>query len=364
MSSLFSPSHAPRLRDAYEDKFLIGTTLSIKTIQGEDLASTAIAQSHFNAFTAENSMKPSMVQPVPGQFYWAESDRLVELAKQCGATPIGHTLVWHEQTPRWFFQAPDGEPLSRDAALAHMRTHIAEVAGRYRAQVKQWDVVNEAISDAPGEELRPSPWLKVAGEEFIAEAFRAAHAADPDAVLIYNDYNIERGEKRAKTLRLLKRLLDDHVPVHAVGIQGHWHLNYPDLDEIECAIERFAALGLRVMITELDLGVLPNKYQGADIAVRQELKPEINPYTHCLPQAIASQQAERYEQLFRLFLRYQSVIDRVTFWGVHDGISWLNNFPVRGRTDYPLLFDREGHPKPALAGVAKAASDISYSQTL
>lgn len=359
MPSVSAPSHALRLRDAYEDKFLVGTALSIEALRGKDLVSTAIAQSQFNAFTAENSMKPALVQPVPGEFYWTEADRMVELAEECGATPIGHTLVWHQQTPRWFFQTAEGEPLSCERALGNMRTHIAEVAGRYKGRVKQWDVVNEAISDIPGEELRSSPWLEVAGEEFIAEAFRAAHAADPDAVLIYNDYNIELGEKRDKTLRLLKRLLDDEVPIHAVGIQGHWHLDVPNLNEIEEAIKQFAALGLRVMITELDLSVLPSNYQGADISVRQELEPELNPYRHGLPDTVALRQAKRYEEMFQLFLRYQSVIDRVTFWGVHDGISWLNNFPVRGRTDYPLLFDREHRPKPALAAVAREAHGAS-----
>lgn len=364
MTSIPRPLTAPRLKDAYKDRFLIGTALSVEALRGHDPASLEIARRNFNAFTAENSMKPDRVQPRPGEFHWTEADHLVELAEQCGAVPIGHTLVWHQQTPHWFFETPQGEPLPREAALENLRVHTAAVASRYRGRVRQWDVVNEVISDEPGEELRPSPWLRATGEEFIATAFRTAHAADPDAVLIYNDYNIETGEKRAKTLRLLQKLLAQDVPVHAVGIQGHWHLDYPDLSEIEPAIQQFAALGLRVMITELDMGVLPTKYRGANIEARETLRPEMNPYAGGLPDAVAERQAERYEEIFALFLRYESVIDRVTFWGVHDGISWLNNFPVQGRTDYSLPFDRQGRPKPAYYAVGRAAHTATYPQAV
>ncbi len=354
MSSLLPSLTKAHHRDMYKTDFLLGTALSVEVLRGEDAASLELAQRNFNAFTAENSMKPSHVQPSPGTFCWDESDRMVQLAQDCGAAAIGHTLVWHEQTPKWFFETPTGIPLEREVALANMGSHIATVVGRYKGRIQQWDVVNEAISDSPGEDLRSSPWLKAAGEEFIAEAFRAAHKADPSALLIYNDYNIELSEKREKTLRLLKRLQEQEVPIHAVGIQGHWHLDYPELSEIECAIELFASLGLRVIISELDIGVLPTKYQGANIQVQQALKPEMNPYTKGLPEEVAHQQALRYEEIFSLFSRYQSVIDRVTFWGIHDGVSWLNHFPVRGRTDYPLLFDRKCQPKPAFHAVERA----------
>lgn len=331
-------------------------------LRGEDPLSVGISQRDFNAFTAENSMKPILVQPTPGRFCWDEADSLVELAQQCGASVVGHALVWHQQTPRWFFQNPDGSPLSQEEALKNLREHIAAVVGRYKGHVKQWDVVNEAISDEPGEEMRQSEWFQAAGEEFIVEAFHAAHQADPDAVLIYNDYSIEVGAKREKTLRLLKRLLQAGVPVHAVGIQGHWHLDYPDIEDIERGIEEFAALGLRVMITELDVSVLPTSYHGADISVRETLRPETNPYRFGLPVVVAQRQAERYEQIFAMLLRHSDAIDRVTFWGVHDGMSWLNNFPVPGRTDYALLFDRQGHPKPAFFAVNNAVVATSYAE--
>ncbi len=354
------PGNVPPLKAAFEGKFLIGTTLNYPALQGRAPMDVAIATTHFNAITPANSMKPDALQRVEGQFTFADGDRLVEIAEKSGATPIGHVLVWHEQTPAWFFQGPDGQPVSRELALARLRQHIATVVGHYKGRVKQWDVVNEAISDRPGELLRQTPWLKAIGEDYIAEAFRAAHEADPDAILIYNDYNIELAYKRPKALQLLRSLLDQKVPIHAVGIQGHWRLNTPDFAEVEKAIQQFGALGLKVMITELDIGVLPTRYQGADISVRETMTPEqqavLNPYAAGLPDTVAQQQAERYRQAFAMFLRHPEVIGRVTLWGTQDGDSWLNNFPVRGRTDYPLLFDREGKPKPAFFAIRQAAT--------
>jgi endo-1,4-beta-xylanase len=322
------------------------------------LTETAIATRHFSALTAENSMKPEALQPAEDRFTFDEADRLVEIAEQCHATPIGHTLVWHAQTPAWFFVGPDGGPAGRDLALARLRTHIDTVVGRYKGRVRQWDVVNEALSDAPGGWLRPSPWRDTIGDDFIAEAFRAAHAVDPSAILIYNDYNIELPDKREKALRLLRSLRDEDVPIHAVGIQAHWRRNTFDLTDVEIAITQFAALGLKVMITELDISVLPADYQGADIGATQTMTPQqrsvMDPYTAGLPEEIALQQAEQYRQAFALFLRHRDVIGRVSFWGAYDGASWLDNFPVRGRTDYPLLFDRSGKPKPAFNAVLHA----------
>ncbi len=347
------------LKSAFDSKFLIGTALDWPALLGRTPMIVDIATGHFSAFTCVNSMKPDFTQPEEGRFTFEQGDRMVEIAQECGATPIGHTLVWHSQTPRWFFRGPDGQPPSRELALARMREHIATVVGHYKGTVKQWDVVNEAISDAPGEFLRPTPWFKAIGEDYIAEAFRAAHEADPEAILIYNDYNIELGYKRPKALRLLKSLLDQKVPIHAVGIECHWRLQGVNLAEVEDSIKQFAALGLKVMITELDMGVLPTRYRGADVSVRERMTPEqraeMDPYVAGLPDDVAQKQAELYRQVFEMFVRHRDVIGRVTFWGTHDGDSWLNGFPIPGRTDYPLLFDRQGRPKPAFRAVLQAA---------
>jgi endo-1,4-beta-xylanase len=354
-----SPQCASALKDAFKGKFLIGTALSWQALQGREPRSIEIARTHFNALTAENSMKPQTLQPNEGQFNFTDGDCLVQIAEESGATVIGHTLVWHEQTPNWFFHGANGGPLSRELALRRMREHIAAVMGHYKGRVQQWDVVNEAISDTPGEVLRQSPWLQAIGEDYIAEAFRAAHEADPDAILIYNDYNIEKEYKRGRAMEVLKSLLDQRVPIHAVGIQGHWRMDNPSFAEVEESIKQFAALGLKVMITELDIGVLSNVYQGSEINKRQamtaEMKPVMDPYVDGLPDEVAQQQAERYRQAFEMFLRHKDAIERVTLWGVDDGGSWFNNFPLFGRTDYPLLFDRQGKPKPALFAIREVA---------
>lgn len=354
-----SPWDVPPLKDAFRGKFLIGTALNYPALQGKAPMDVAIATTHFNAITPGNSLKPDFTQREEGRFTFDQGDRLVEIAEKSGATPIGHVLVWHDQTPAWFFKGPDGQLPGRELALARMRRHIAAVAGHFKSRVRQWDVVNEAISDTPGEWLRPTPWLKAIGEDYIAEAFRAAHEADPRAILIYNDYNIELGYKRPKALRLLRSLLDGKVPIDAVGIQGHWRLDTPDFAEVEEAIKEFGALGLKVMITELDIGVLPTRYHGANLSVRESMTPEqkavMDPYVSGLPDEVARRHADRFRQAFEMFLRHRDVIGRVALWGTHDGDSWLNNFPVRGRTDYPLLFNRQGRPKPAFYAVQRAA---------
>jgi endo-1,4-beta-xylanase len=357
------PGEMAPLKNAFDGKFLIGTALSAAALQGRAPMEVAIATRHFSAFTCENSMKPGSLQPDEGRFTFDQGDSSVEIARECGAAVVGHTLVWHSQTPAWFFRSPGGGLPSRELALARLRKHIATVVGHYKGKVREWDVVNEAISDAPDEFLRPSPWYRAIGEEYIAEAFRAAHQADPKAILIYNDYGIERAYKRPKALKLLRSLLDQKVPVHAVGIQGHWRLDGLNLAEVEESIQQYAALGLKMMITELDLGVLPARYRGADVSVRETMTAEeraaMDPYMGGLPVEVARKQADLYRQAFAMFLRHRKAIGRVTFWGSHDGGSWLNNFPIQGRTDYPLLFDRKGRPKPAFFAVREAAQAAS-----
>lgn len=357
-----SSSEVAPLKDAFKGKFRIGTAVGTAVLRGQDAAGEAVLSRHFNALTAENSMKPEGVQPREGEFTFADADRLVEIADKAGASVVGHTLVWHSQTPRWFFQSKDGQPVTRELALERLRTHIKTVVGRYKGKIKEWDVVNEAINDGPGV-LRQTPWLRAIGEDYIAEAFRAAHEADPDAILVYNDYNIELDYKRPKALEILKKLVDQKVPIHAVGIQAHWRIENPPMAETEKAIKEFSALGLRVMITELDMGVLPSKYQGADVSRVETMSPEqvavMNPYTKGLPAEVAEIHAKKLHEAFELFNRYSSVIGRVTLWGVDDGHSWLNGFPIRGRTDYPLLFDRDLKPKPAFFEIQKAVQTSS-----
>ncbi|MFN3729418.1 MAG: endo-1,4-beta-xylanase [Fimbriimonadaceae bacterium] len=354
-------SPAP-LKDSFKGKFRIGAAVSTALLRGQDTDTEQVLRRHFDSLTAENAMKPDAIQPRPGEFTFTDADRLMEIAKETGAEVVGHTLVWHSQTPRWFFEGENGQPVTREVALERMRTHIKTVVGRYKGRVKEWDVVNEAINDGAGV-LRQSPWLRAIGDDYIAEAFRAAHEADPEAILVYNDYNIELDYKRPKAVELLKKLVDEKVPIHAVGIQAHWRMDNPPLAETEKAIKEFSALGLKVMITELDIGVLPTRYQGADISRTERMTAEqeavMNPYTGGLPDDVAQKHGQAYRDAFELFLRHRDSIGRVTFWGVHDGHSWLNNFPIRGRTDYPLLFDRKLKPKPAFFEVQRAATSVN-----
>jgi len=361
MSEVTETQAVTPLKNAFKGKFRIGAAVSTAMLQGQDDGSTQLVKTHFDSVTAENAMKPAEIQPREGEFTFKDADKLVEIAQQSGGSVVGHTLVWHSQTPGWFFQGKDGQPVTREVALARLRAHIKAVVGRYKGKIKEWDVVNEAINDGPGL-LRQTPWLKALGDDYLAEAFRAAHEADPDAILVYNDYNIELDYKRPKALELLKKLLDQKVPVHAVGIQSHWRIENPPFAETEKAIQEFSALGLKVMITELDMGVLPTRYQGADVSRREAMTPEqmavMNPYTKGLPDEVAVKHGEKLKEAFDLFLKYRKNIGRVTLWGVNDGHSWLNNFPVRGRTDYPLLFDRAMKPKPAFFEIQKAAEAV------
>lgn len=306
----------------------------------------ALLFANFSTVTPENCMKPEPIQPTEGVFRFEKADALVELATRQGLAINGHTLVWHQQCPTWFF-LEDGQPATRERTLARMRTHIVTLAGRYAGRVQSWDVVNEAISDG-ADYLRSSEWLKTIGEDFIAEAFRAAAAADPQAKLYYNDYNIEQAAKREKTLRLVRDLKRQGVPIHGVGIQGHWQLDRVPYRQIEEAVIAFHAEGLEVAITELDIDVVARSVAGAEIGARDERRDD--PYVDGLPEDVQRRLAEQYGQLFALFLKHRDKLARVSFWGLHDGRSWLNKWP-RPRTNHPLLWDRKLQPKPALDAV-------------
>jgi endo-1,4-beta-xylanase len=305
---------------------------------------------HFAVLTPENCMKPAPIHPEEARYDFAMADAFVRFAGEHGLGVVGHTLVWHSQCPDWFFEA-GGAPASRAQVLARMEAHIHTVVGRYRGKIQGWDVVNEAITDA-GEYLRETRWLKSIGQEFLEHAFRFAQAADPGVELYYNDYNIERRDKLARTLRLLDQLQKSGVRLDGVGIQGHWQLDKVPYDEIAEAIEQYAARGLKVMFTELDIDVLDRLDSGADVSA-QRAHPLPDLYPAGCPDDVLQRQAEQYGRLFELFERYPSAVTRATFWGMADGMSWLNYWPGK-RTNYPLLFDRESRPKPAFHAVAQA----------
>lgn len=344
------PGSAPAtLREAYDDDFSIGVALGAEVVSGRDPRAAALAATQFSSLTAENAMKWSSLQPREGEFLFREADAFAGFAGQHQMSLIGHTLVWHNQTPRWVFEKAPGVPASREQVVARMRAHIHAVVGRYRGKIKGWDVVNEALSDGGEDPLRDSPWRRRVGDDFIELAFRFAREADPDVELYYNDYGLENPRKRANAIALLRRLKSRGVPIDGIGTQSHFHLDGPPVDDVEKTITGFAALGLKVMVTELDVDVLPRSGPAgnADVSRREEVGRGSDPYREGLPEPLRKRLAARYADLFRVYLRHRGSITRVTFWGLHDGQSWLNSFPVRGRVNHPLLFNRELQPKAA-----------------
>jgi len=229
------------------------------------------------------------------------------------------------------------------------------VVGRYRGRVNGWDVVNEAVEEDGS--LRESSWLKIIGPDYIEKAFEYAHKADPKAELYYNDYNLENEPKRKGALELIRKLKSEGVPVAGVGLQDHLNLDWPTAEQLNTTIDEFGRLGMKVMITELDLDVLPSPLQDptADVSLKVASNPKYNPYASGLPDAVQQQITNRWAELFRIYSSHCGVVTRVTLWGVSDKDSWKNDWPIRGRTNFPLLFDRNSEAKPAVLAVIEAA---------
>lgn len=347
------------LRDTYKDAFLIGCAVNGAVVTGADQAAQDIVLQQFNTITPENVMKAGPINPQPGVYNFNPADQYVEFGEKNHMFIIGHTLIWHNQTPDWFFQDENGKPNTREAQIERMRSHIEAVAGRYAGRVNAWDVVNEVI-DNDGS-YRPTKWVNSigSGDELVKLAFKFASEYAPNTELYYNDFNAWRPAKRDGIVRLVKMLQKEGIRIDGIGMQGHWGLNYPKTEYIEAAIDAYASLGVKVMITELDVDVLPLTKEGQIIGSvmsdkqfqLEEFKTFLDPYADGLPDAVQQQLTDRYAQLFRIFYRNRDKIDRVTFWGVYDGMSWKNGYPVPNRTNYPLLYDRNKQPKPAFNAV-------------
>lgn len=343
------------LKNAFNGKFLVGAAMNEEQINGTDTASVALIKNQFNSIVAENCMKIENLQPQQGVFDFALADKFVEFGEQNDMFIVGHTLVWHSQVPAWLFIDKNGNEVSRDTLIERMRKHITTVVGHYKCRVDGWDVINEGIDDVSG--LRKSKWLQIIGEDYIELAFQFAHEADPDAQLYYNDYSMFQPNKREETVKLVKKLQEKDIRIDAVGMQAHYGLGYPDLDEMEKSIVAFSALGVKVMFTEFDISVLPypDRNTSAEISRNYKLKAEYNPYPNSLPDSVQDALTKHYTNIFSVLLKHSESMSRVTFWGVNDKQSWRNNWPVAGRTDYPLLFDRNNQPKPAYFEIIKLA---------
>lgn len=348
----------PALKDAFKDSFLIGAALGREVANGQDEATRQRVARQFNTVTSTNMLKWGPFNPKPGEFNHELADHYVAFGREHAMYVVGHVLFWHNQTPQWVFENEAGEPLTREALLERMRQRVRHLARRYGSKIDAWDVVNESILD--NGTLRDSEWTKIIGDDFIEQAFRIADEELPKSVaLIYNDYSMPGDRKRDAVVKMVRDLKAKGVRIDGVGMQGHWSLGGPSVKAIEEAIEAFAATGVAVHITELDIDVLPRKagmWGGADIRRKLEQDPAMDPYRDGLPHEIQQKLAERYAELFALFLRHRDKIKRVTFWGTTDRYSWLNHWPIKGRTNHPLLFDRQGKPKPAFDAVMKVAS--------
>jgi endo-1,4-beta-xylanase len=338
----------PSLKEALKGKFYIGTALNLNQIRGTDTASNEIVVSQFDAIVAENCMKSMYLQPREGEFFFDDADKFVEFGEQNGMFVTGHCLIWHSQLPSWFLVDAEGNDVSAEVLKERMKSHITTVVSRYKGRIKGWDVVNEAIMEDGS--YRNSKFYQILGEEFIPLAFQYAHEADPEAELYYNDYNEWYPGKRDAIVAMVKSFQQRGIRIDAVGMQGHVGMDSPDLNEYRAAIDAYTSAGVKIAVTELDISALPSRRPdiGANIADTEAYRQEMNPYTEGLPEAVSKAWNERMGDFFRLFLEYPGKVSRVTMWGVTDGDSWKNGFPMRNRTDYPLLFDRQYQPKPVV----------------
>jgi endo-1,4-beta-xylanase len=329
------------LKDYYRQYFPIGVAVAPRLFSTKESADLIVKE--FSSMTPENAMKMGPIHPEENRYNWASADTIVDFAQKNGILLRGHTLCWHNQTPDWLFKKDD-KTVTKDELLARMKQHITDVVSRYKGKVYAWDVVNEAVPDTTNGLYRNTEFYKIIGEEYIEKAFEYAHASDPNAKLFYNDYNTENASKRDRIYQLLKKLKDKGVPINGVGLQGHWSIFEPSADELEASIAKFASLGLELQFTEVDVSVYPKEHEPSSIpfAGKAEYTPEME-----------VKQAAHYKMLFEIFRKHKALITNVTFWNLSDKLSWLDNFPIKNRKDFPLLFDTNFKPKKAYFEVVK-----------
>lgn len=335
---------APALKDVLGKHFLVGVAINTEQAAGRDTAAVDIVRRHFNSVVAENCMKSAVIHPEEDRFDFTLADEFVRFGEENNMFIIGHCLIWHSQLPAWFCVDENGKNVSPEVLKERMKKHIHTVVSRYKGRVKGWDVVNEAIIEDGS--YRRSKFYEILGEEFIPLAFQYAHEADPDAELYYNDYGMNEAGRRDGVARMIRSLKEKGLRIDAVGMQGHMGLDYPTINQFETSMLTFAATGVKIMITEWDMSALPTVNRGANIADRVAFQKSLNPYPEALPDSVSRLWNARMKSFTELFIKHADIVTRVTAWGVSDGDSWKNNWPVPGRREYPLLFDRNYEPKP------------------
>ena len=353
--SLFSCGNSIKIIDNNEQKvslsqkfqkyFLVGAAINEGQILQKDQPSVSIIKKEFNTISPENVMKWMFVQPKPNEFYFDHTDKYVQFGLDNNMHIVGHALIWHSQIANFMNSIKDSTKM-----VQHVTNHISTLVNRYKGKIDTWDVVNEALNGDGT--LRESIFLKVLGENYLETVYKMAEKYDSNADLAYNDYNLCKPKKREGVVKLIKSLQKNGAKINSVGIQAHWQLTSPTLEEIETSILAFSELGVKVMFTELDISVLPNPWELSGAEVTQNFKKfegdkKMNPFLENLPDSVKEKLAKRYENIFKLFVKHKDKISRVTFWGVTDKFSWLNDWPIKGRTNYPLLFDRNYKEKKA-----------------
>lgn len=330
----------------YFPDYTFGVAINVNQHNGVDTLGARIAATQFNSIVPENCMKSEEIHPEEGRYYWDEADAFVAFGERNHQQIIGHCLIRHSQCAPWFFVDAEGKQVSAEVLKARMKEHITTVMQRYKGRITGWDVVNEAIVEDGS--YRKSKFYEILGEEFIPLAFQYAHEADPDAELYYNDYGMNNPGRRAGVVKVIRQLKERGLRIDAVGLQSHMGMDYPDWGEFTASIEAFIAEGVDVQFTEVDMTALPVVTQSANVSDTEEYRKEMNPYTDGLAEEVSKEWNKRMTAFLDIVDHYKPHVKRVTVWGVTDTDSWKNDFPMKGRTDYPTFFDRQGNMKDFL----------------
>lgn len=335
----------PSLKDAFPD-YKLGVAINTTQSCNKDPMGDAIIVQHFNSIVAENCMKCETIHPKEDTYFWDDADQFVKFGSDNDMQIIGHCLVWHSQCAPWFGVDKDDHPVTAEVLKERLKDHITTIVNRYRGRIDGWDVVNESVEDDGS--YRNSFFYQILGEEYIPLAFQYAQEADPNAELYLNDYAMASPGRRDRYVEIIKDLKARGLRIDAIGLQSHMGLDHPDWDEFEKSIQAFIEAGVDVQFTEVDMGALPTITRHAEVSDNFEYEEELNPYPEALPDSIAQLWNERMTHFLSIVDKYKSHVRRVTAWGVTDANSWKNDWPIKGRTDYPLWFDREGNMKPFL----------------
>ena len=357
--SMISNAQKSSLKQIFLDDFMIGVALNKSQIKQSNIKESDLIITEFSSITPENIMKWEEIHPKPNKYKFKLADKLIDLAKNNNQSIIGHALVWHNQIPDWVTRNKNGNLNSKEILFKNIEDHINNVGGRYKGMVYGWDVVNEAFNDDGT--FRDSDFFKISGEEYIYKSFEIASKNDPKVELYYNDYSLYKKKKINAVIELAKRIKSRGLRIDGIGLQAHWGLDYPTIEEVEKSILKISNAGLKVHFSELDIDVLPNLWEikGADLSDNFNSNKELNPYKKNLPDSISNLLSKRYEEIFKLFYKHRDKIERVTFWGLSDKYSWKNDWPAKGRTNYPLLFDRNLSPKKAYRSVVNWRKNIN-----